>query len=92
MWLANLLRQFVIVYLKFLLAVAALLIVLGYLKLWWRSVQSSPSALLACLVLCALASVAAHVIRKSKRTRPRQESRRGAERTPLLPQEGGDEQ
>lgn len=86
MWLANLLRQFVILYLKFLLCVAGLLISLGYINMAWQRAQSSPSALLVLVVLCCLVSLAAYFIRESQRpSRERREARRGAERTPVLP-------
>lgn len=90
MWLANRLRRFTIGYLQFLLCVAALLIFLGYLRMWWQSVERSPLDLFLFFVLCGLASLAAYFIRESgKPRRDRHEGRRGAERTPLLPQDGG---
>ena len=88
MWLANLLRQFVILYLKFLLCVAGFLIFLGYLNMAWLSVKASPFALVAFVVLTAVASITAYFIRESQRPRSeRRENRRGAERTPVLPQD-----
>ena len=91
MWLADLLRRFVVLYLKLLLSVAALLIFLGYLNLFWQSAKASPFALLILLVLSGLACIAAYFIREHGRPRSdRHLPRRGAERTPVLPQDRGE--
>lgn len=89
MWLANALRRFTIVYLKFLFALAGLCVLVGYLQAWWRSVHQTASGAFFLLVSGAAISTAAHFIRQHCRPRLERQPRRGAERIPLLPPSGG---
>jgi hypothetical protein len=89
MWLANALRRFVILYLKFLFILAGVCVLGGYLQAWWRSVHLTPSGAFFLLTFGAATSTAAHFIRKHRRPHVEHQARRGAERTPMLPPSGG---
>lgn len=92
MKLPDLLRGFVFLYLKFIIAMALLLVTLQMFEAWWRSIRLSPAALLTFFVVAAAASLTAYFVRERRRPRGvRTDRRHGAERTPLLPQNGGGE-
>lgn len=89
MWLADVLRRFVIFCLKFLFALAGLCVLVAYFEAWWRSVHLTASGAFFFLTLGAAISTAAYFIRKHRRPRLERQPRRGAERTPMLPPSGG---
>ncbi len=89
MWLADVLRRFVVLYLKFLFALAGLCVLAGYFQAWWRSVHLTASGAFFFLTLGAAISTAAYFIRKCRRPHLERQARRGAERTPMLPPSGG---
>ena len=69
MWLADALRRFVILYLKFLFALAGLCVLAGYSQVWWRSVHLTVSGAFLFLMLGAVSSTAAYLIRERRRPR-----------------------
>jgi hypothetical protein len=93
MWLADLLRRFVLFYLKFIFAMSALVLFLGYLQAAWHSVHLPVPNALALPVFFAALSVSAYLVREHRKGKDRLAaavSTRGAERTPVLPHAGGE--